>query len=115
MTEATKRVYNKPIRIAEIFQKRPGEKISVFELMQILNLSKDQVQTAIHRIRNIELTVVTRGQVWVYNPDTARPAITVEPAPVARMVFDYVGRTKRDHIIVRDLDDNLYTLNPLDV
>lgn len=125
MVQKTKRVYGLPGMIADYFRSRPDIDITIGELTREFNVSKDQVHTAMHRLVGIQPTIIRRGQVWKWTPEEQAVNLKLVPETSAGkvtslpniqgtpMLFEYVGKTKDQKVIVRDESQTLYRLEEM--
>lgn len=114
------RTYGVSIRVSNFFKSHPNEYVNVFDMMKELELSKQQVQLAINKLRDrvgMNIKVITRGQIYLYQPETTMASVTELPV-VQRdgkksdewFLLEYVGTTQTGHKLVRDEEKKLYTL-----
>lgn len=96
--------------VLEYFTKSPGEILYTSDITKNLNLTKDQVQSAISRFKNrkgINFEVISAGHAYRYQPGPA------EEKKTGNRVFEEIGVTKKGDIIIQDSDGNLYRAEEL--
>lgn len=98
--------------------KHAGKPVTANEIMTATGLSLTQVQAQMRMIiaDGQPVTVVSRAQVWVFNPEPeAAPEDETAPGDPTGEIFEGIGRTRSGAIIVRDGNGVLFVLREMDL
>jgi hypothetical protein len=98
---------------------RLGQNVNIEELVEATGLEKSQVQSAMSRLvgrYGMDVTTVVRGNVYRLNSLNDKTLAGAEPEPTkpsSPNMYEEVGVTQNDSIVVRGEDGTLYRLAEL--